>query len=248
MIPQDKLYESILRRLILEAAAPKTEGLAMLVQDTGSLKVLVLYNSNSIDAFRNIKTPHNTWQVYNTIVKGYAAIAPSEYGPCNGAWEVRAMAGPGFGKIMYGCCYAASPSKKLMPDRSTVSPPAGAAWKKAFDSDRPRKKFDNIKARKKETPDDPSDDCKVHTPRDSDCSKNGTPKRPWLNYSYSAAGWEKALLAQLEVAHETNLRKLETLPKKLDITKESFQGDLIDYGIEFFQHEYESMLLDTGDF
>lgn len=66
-------------------------------------------------------------------IKGYALFKkPSA--PCNGAWEVSEIVGPGIGGIVYGLGYALVPGGRLMPDRGYTSPKAQKAWRGASES------------------------------------------------------------------------------------------------------------------
>lgn len=239
----DALYESILGRLLTEAEGgpPDTTNLALqvTVRDNGYF-ILVLYDTSvftkevqkALASMSNQKKKNKyplTIVNHEKMVRGYAQIGPTTE-PCNKAWSVKNMAGPGYGKIMYGACYALSPSKKLMPDRYSVTQVAGNAWKKAFQSDRPKEPLDDItnqKTRKK------SDNCVAHVPNDMDCDSRS---RPWLNYSYSAEGWELPMLKTLRAAHENNMK---LLPKS---EREFFEADLKTAGSGFFVTTYSRSL------
>lgn len=89
----------------------------------------------------------------NNIV-GICDIAkPSN--PCNGAWEVSAIAGEG--RYVYDLAYWLSPSGELMSDRLNMSDDAVAAWTRwgKKSKGRPLDDIDHPRNR------DPNDDCEV---------------------------------------------------------------------------------------
>ena len=174
--------------------------------------------------------PIDGGRVYPAI-RGFIVVEEAEskgYGQCNNAWQVSYIAGPGFGKILYGAGYALSASKKLTSDRQIVSPYARSAWAKAAASKRGREPFDDVEAppEEKKTPDDPSDDCIIHK----------EPGRESLNFSYSPEGWEPTILSALKRAHDSAMEEAEAA----GFSREEVEFALDDAGNEFFGDNYES--------
>jgi hypothetical protein len=210
------ITEKILNRLLAEAKMPGTEGLAAHVRVGAIFREIFIYDTSKALLMlpKLIKKGASNLDAHR-IIRGYTSIKqPSE--PCNGAWEVKGSAGPGYGKLVYGVAYAASPTGILMSDRKSVSEPAQAGWKRARDQ-RISKELDDFEEPK--TP-DPSDDCEVYK----------APGREFLNRSYEVQGWENDVLVQLKRAHQRFCDE-----NKLSYEEQKrFQAALVDGGHDFF--------------
>jgi hypothetical protein len=123
------------------------------------------------------------------FIVGYVGCSAPLGGNAWGAWEINAIAGRGYGKILYGIAYALSPKGLLMPDRDVVSDAAKGAWKKAS------KTHDSLKLDRR-PPNNKTertiDDAKLH----------GEKGREYLDRAYKAQGWEKVMFDQLDKAGE----------------------------------------------
>lgn len=237
----NNLYESIIKRL-LEAAedAPSAEGLAMSRIGTSRGATMTLYRPEvllstqaSPAVARDVLAQE---KLFVKSVVGFASVGQYGRGDCNNAWMVELMAGKGFGKILYGCCYAAAHPNDLIADRMSVTSDASQAWKKAFNSGRPKKQLDTRPGEKMQiTPDDPTDDCDLHVPSDEDCKGRD---RPWLNYSYSAMGWEVPLLKNLETTHKETLKQATSNNLNF-LTTSAIEYALREAGYMFFRYHYK---------
>ena len=135
----------------------------------------------------------------NEVGRGMIKIVrPGSGTPSNGAWEVVAAAGKGYGKEIYGLGYSMSPNHMLMPDRNSVSDDAYSSWKRQFDSRRPRMKIDNVYAPQTS---DKSDDGFVHNEKGAE----------FLDYSYEGGGDES--MSALITKHESMLDTFADLIK-----------------------------------
>ncbi len=149
------------------------------------------------------------------LIKGLISITQPD-SPCWGASEVKFSAGKGLGKTIYNLGYAMSPSRKLIPDRSSVSQDARDAWAGVFKGNK-LKRYHLDNKDKKRTP-EPEDDCSVHDPDD----KNNP-----LNYAYEGGGDSMSYLGTLRAGHSNVLSQI---PKD---KKEDFLGAL-ERGLAFF--------------
>ena len=133
------LLREYVRSVLLESVS--ADGLAVILGmppplwPVGRAAVLIdvaVFNA-SFEA--NEKKEHNSIAAVKIAAKesvvGYISCSPPSRGEAWGAWEVTAVAGKGYGKILYSIGYALSPKGRLMPDRSSVSDDARDAWKKA---------------------------------------------------------------------------------------------------------------------
>lgn len=147
-----------LRQIIREALDSEQLALYTWSNSPSSIKVL-LYSPVellSLDWSDRYELPKD-------VVKGYAAFhRPDEQ--CRGAWEVTAIAGIGYGKILYGLGYSLTPNNMLMPDRAFSSKKATDAWTKSSEK-MTGFPLDYVDAEESEkiTSDDPSDDCEVRS-------------------------------------------------------------------------------------
>ncbi len=132
----------------------------------------------------------NLWFSENVIKAVIGIESPPDNAPCAGAWQISHIAGPGYGKIIYGLGYALSPMNKIMATRSQdssgkpkITSSAMSSWEKTFKSQRGRIRLDDIDAprEKKITPDDETDDCFLHDPNSAE--------NP-VNFAYELQGWE----------------------------------------------------------
>jgi len=124
----------------------------------------------------------------NSVV-GYISFGPPLHGNAWGAWEVTRSAGRGHGKLLYAIGYALSPKGLLMPDRTSVSDSAAAAWKKAS-ATRDSLKLDPLPP--ENMTDTREDDAEVHDEEGLE----------FLDRAYKAQGWEKATVDQMiELGH-----------------------------------------------
>lgn len=210
------LQESIYHRILRESRNTSTDGLAAHVRIGQMFREVFIYDISRAAVMlpKLIKKGANTDDVYR-IIRGFTSIKQSS-NPCNGAWEVKGTAGPGYGKLVYGVAYAVSPTGILISDRGSVSDPAEAGWKRARDQ-RISKELDDVE--KPKTP-DPSDDCRVYK----------APGREFLDRSYEAQGWESGVLDQLKRAHQRfcDENRLSYEEQK------AFQRALVDGGHDFF--------------
>lgn len=205
------ITERVFRRLIIEAGMVPNESQAALVDDHSNLKRAIIYDRSlflrdldfvKFNLRKGKEREETLLDFFNDIMLGFIEISPPEsysgigYGPCADAWMVAAVAGPGYGKNVYGLGYALSPNGMLIPDRGSVKPKARNAWRSVFAKDVKKVRLDDKYHEHSEEgneyhTDDPFDDCKLH--RD--------PEDPQLDYAYSGTGEEEALLNKLVDNH-----------------------------------------------
>lgn len=233
------IEERIFRRLLSEAGAPPTKGLAACVNDTGNKKSATLYAVSALlGPVRSAAGARDDEDMVPRIesnlagggVKGFIEIAkPRE--PTAGAWEVKLSAGPSMGKYVYGMGYALSPSGLLVPDRDIgcVSPNATGGWAKQ--GGRKSVTLDNFYADKKErrTPKDPSDDAAVH-----DWNRDPHTKE-WrgddvIDKAYEAEGWEDGFLSELSATHAAAMDEAEDSGFSSDYLEEM----IVEAGLNYF--------------
>jgi hypothetical protein len=218
----NKLFESILRRLLKESQEEHEErgrrrlaqaaGMAALVKGTSESANIVLYDPNALLDFAasnpKLTTLNQTEAIpifLDKIIIGVIG-ANRTFHPCNGAWEINksAVRNKGDGGLIYGLAYAVA-GGNLTPDRYSVTLAAQRGWLQQ--DSRNGEPFDDasLPPEERRTPDDPSDDCDLH--RNGD--KCGTHlDLSTLNRSYESEGWEQTLLYQLRDAHDATLRQL----------------------------------------
>lgn len=234
------ITERVLRRLLRESAGGSGSQAAF-VTDLGDLKRAIIYDRDLL--LRDVDyVKHNLEKrgkefltpFFHDIMLAFIEITPPEsaggqsYGPCAGAWMVSAVAGPGYGKNIYGIGYALSPNGVLVPDRSSVKPSARGAWGKVSASGRGRIRLDDRDHQHSEEgneyhTDDKSDDCKLHM----------DPDDPQLDYAYQSTGSEAALLSSLVKNHDDTMNQLGDLYLIADV-----EGLLTKAVAPFWQEHY----------
>ena len=219
------IIESVLRRLLKEDGAPTTtEGLAAYVVINSSINIVV-YKYAALNLCLK-KNYFNAKAIEESIVAFISLESARSLGvgPSRDGWVVKSSVGPGYGQLIYGLAYAASPSGIIVPDRDYVSDSAFSSWTKAFAKGRhePLDDIDNP-----QTP-DPNDDSKFHTKTDIDCKKGRDPKV--LNYAYHGEGWEKEMLRSLSSKHDSMIKSIDSLY----ITKAEIERVLLSGGNSYF--------------
>jgi len=220
-----KIRMGELRKLIREAVGG--ERLALYTRRRSSSIKVVLYSPAdllALDWGKKFKLP-------TEVLRGFASFHKAE-DPCNGAWEVEAIAGIGYGKILYGLGYALVPGGRLMPDRNFTSKRAKGAWMKSLGKVRGFPLDDVNDPQTK----DPNDDCTVRVP-----VKKGGPD-PVLDMAYEGPAVDPGPMQQ--VHRET----VEELMRILNDGGESMNLDevagvlndmLLKAGLKYFQTEFE---------
>jgi len=197
-----------------------TSDMAAVVSDTGTSRTAVVYN---VDA---LITALGRRRLDTLKVVGIVQISEPRGAPCRGAWMIRGITGPG--KIMYGLAYAMSPTGLVVPDRSSVSPSATAAWKKYSLKAGPGKMLPLDDASHPKPGTDPHHD-KHHTedPND-DCFTSHDEE--FLNAAYKGPGGEAALLDRLTNNHERALKMIDATGRR----REEIESELLDAGFMAF--------------
>ncbi len=206
----------------------------------------ILENLEEVAAFAIEYRGVNHFQKH--IIKAMIQLLPTGgyYGNCNNAWQVGAVAGPGYGGYIYQIGFALAPEGELTPDRKTVKIGARRNWRKQFDSgEREKNPLDN-----KEAPKTPpiEDDCVFHKDimlvdpqtqaefgRTMSVLKFGgdlPPARPvinpktgepeienvdQLNYSYETKFSDKAITQKLVSNHEDTFNMISYMIKNQNI-------------------------------
>lgn len=169
------------------------------------------------------------------IVKGYARFQEHE-NPCNGAWEVTAIAGRGLGKILYGLGYSLSPRHRLMPDRHYTSGEARRAWKVAASKGLRGIPLDNESGTL--TPDNEEDDCELQAPikydEEGNIDSSGGPD-PLLDVAYEGGELGGGQVGAMRAAHNATL-------KKIGLPPEDFEAWLSMRGRVKFQKDFGSAM------
>ena len=214
----ERIYKRLLREATLDSV--NTTGMAAIVDETGSSKIAVVYKVDAIEALEDMGV------VDPNAIVGFVKIAPPRGAPCRGAWQVKAIVGPG--KLVYGLAYAMSPTGIIVPDRSEVSDSASDAWKgyaaktdpknilPLDDADHPKRGTD--KHHDKHHTDDPQDDCYTAHSEDH------------LNAAYRGPGGESELIDRLLDSHMMLKNKMKQ--RGVDITK--LEDAIIDAGYNKF--------------
>lgn len=216
-----------LRRVIRESlhdGPPDVEDLAAYVSDgeSGS-RVVTIYDVGKLLGGAVAEEDSGTVAAKKVVV-GYVVVVPSRH-PCNGAWEVKYSAGPGYGKLVYGVGYAATPNNMLIPDREHVSPDAYRGWK--TQQEKPGVEKAPLDYYKSPRTPDPNDDCEVHFRFDTDCGDRSAEP---LNYSYVGPSWGKRVLSELEDMHREVMRKMANDGRPA----EEFEASLPGAGLALF--------------
>jgi hypothetical protein len=200
----------------------RTSDMAAVTLDTGTSRTAVIYNVEAMITALGRRMLDDTFKVV-----GVVQISEPKGAPCRGAWMIRAIAGPG--KIMYGLSYAMSPTGLIVPDRSSVSPSATAAWRgysaKAtsgnmlpLDDASMHTSSGKSKGPHPNHTDSPEDDC--FTSHDEE----------FLNAAYRGPGGEKALLDRLTNNHERAMKMIDAVGDRRD----QIEAALIDAGYVAF--------------
>jgi len=180
-------------------------------------------------------------------------------GKCNGAWEVKQSAGPGYGKLVYAMGYHMSGQEGsgwLMPDREGLSSPARGAWKGVRKKGGKSKPLDNINHKDPDFKsdafhdehhtDDPSDDCvtwpvgeagsmAVNDGRDGGVEDAETQDAVNRAYALGDMGYD---FKGLEARHADTLSLLD----ELNVPKDNFEKIITYLGREKFGSELQAGL------
>ncbi len=235
-------------------------------KNNGEEKWAVLYDASYV--LQNLETVgkvalgyHDPYDPYlNNVIRGMIQLLPTgwRYGNCNNAWQVGAIAGPGYGKYLYQIGFALAPEDELTPDRKIVKIGARKNWRKQFDSgERKKNPFDN-----KEAPKTPptEDDCIFHkdqilidpqTWEEIINPKTGEPEIEnvdQLNYSYETKPSDESITKKLIANHEDTFNMVKNMiaeenillygDKAEQLTKKIYQAIEID-SQEFFRKHYD---------
>ena len=217
------IREEVGRSLFRESLEDiRTSDVAAIMLNTGTSRTAVVYNVEAMITALGRRMLDDTFKVV-----GVVQISEPKGAPCRGAWMIRAITGPG--KIMYGLAYAMSPTGLIVPDRSSVSPTAAAAWRGYSTKASP----ENVL---------PLDDASMHTPsgKSKGPHPNHTPDpmddcftshdEEFLNAAYRGPGGEKALLDRLTNNHERAMK----LVNASDDKREKIESALVDAGYVAF--------------
>ncbi len=104
--------------------------------------------------------------ILNDVMRGIIEIqSPND--PCNQAWYVAYIAGPGYGDTLYKLAFGMTPTYRLTSDRDTVKIGARKRWRKIYAAgNRDMMRFDDTYHEHPRGDDshteDESDDCRVH--------------------------------------------------------------------------------------
>jgi hypothetical protein len=135
-------------------------------------------------------------------------------GPCLDAWEVKTVAGPGYGDLLYSIAFGLANGGLLTADRMNVSPKAAKVWKRFFDSDRERVAFAPLGPRTNAS-------CTVYR------------KNPELNFAYRATPADKALAKKLALAGLTAVSRVKV---RLDLTTRDMKDIIVETSWNFWSH------------
>ena len=183
-----KMRMGELRRMIREGVGG--ERLALYVWRFPSYIKVVLYSPAELLALDWLERS----EVPSSVLRGYASFHETD-APCNGAWEVSAIAGIGYGRVLYGLGYALVPGGRLMPDRHYSSKRAQGAWTKSVGKMRGFP-LDDVNDPQTE---DPNDDCEVQV-----SVKKGGPD-PVLDVAYEGPAVDPGPMQQV---HRETLEEL----------------------------------------
>lgn len=227
-----------LKMLVTEGAG---DGLAVLASEDGSdTKDAILYSPRELysdlrEYFSSVDVdegedvdPDKVGDICFGSIKGFVRIMKPKH-PCNGAWEVKMIAGPGYGKQIYGVAYAMSPSKKLIPDRFSVSTDARDAWKGVA-----------AKGKLKKEPLDNYADPKT-PPKEDDCevwSADSDPNAAVLDNSYQDASTVSEF-SKMKNNHEKAIEEVDNLAERVRLTGRWVMRQLSMYGMTFFRAHYK---------
>jgi len=235
-----RILEAVYQRL-LKKSAPPSDDLAVAVETLGGQYNATIYSPSSLTrVFESGAYPNRaTGSVKNyralqkfDVIRGYVIIEKPDM-PCNDAYEVKASAGPGIGKVIYGVAFALSPSGILIPDRMSVSSYAQKGWAAQY-ARRKKKSLDDFDH-------DPTDSdsfhAKHHTKKLSDdCSTyEDHEKLDFLNYSYESEGWEPGLLRTMKKNHKAMMAWIDA---NADVPSADVEAAIMYYGPDFFEEKY----------
>jgi hypothetical protein len=172
-------------------------------------------------------------------------LGGSNTGNCYGAWETSFVATEqGNGPLIYSLAASVikklEPEGKISPDRKTVSNFAKPVWKSTFDyrEDYKTYQFDDISlaVNKRRTPNDPTDDCKIHKPENEG--------NFFLNYAYEIDS-PMQNLTELKSYYDITVRYIaEDLNRlffttySLEQVKESVHRVLVELNNQYFRANY----------
>jgi hypothetical protein len=159
-----RLYEYV-RRIVLSEALTQND-MALYVIEQDPQRVGIVYNARNIANLLKLGNKADIAEAFEDKILGGIGIKKPD-DPCADAWEVTNSVGKGQGKLVYALGFFLSPTRRLMPDRHSVSQDAFAGWAKQ--SKRPKKALDNVK---KPSDNDDSNDCEVWGTEDSDVVDN----------------------------------------------------------------------------
>lgn len=224
----NKITESVLRRLLRESQEEKEErgrrrmaqaaGLAACAEKMGTITQAVIYDPRKLMELIEELTDREEVDeavnvALNLVIQGVVELTEPNW-PCNGARVITASAvkNKGDGGLVYGVGFALSPKGILTPDRHSVSHSAQRGWMKQ--TSRGGRPFDDasLPPEKQRTPDDTSDDCRIHKGKDG-CGTHVPGAEPALNRSYEEEGWEKPLFRKLQDAHDKTMQTLTQAQK-----------------------------------
>lgn len=222
-----------LRRLIREVLEPNKLALYTYPEDSRGRRVIkvVLYSPTEIlgDVEKFKKGSFLYDQDDTGIVKGYARFQEPEH-PCNGAWEVTSIAGPGLGKILYGLGYSLTPNGRLMPDRHYTSKAGKQAWSRASWSRLSGIPLDDEIGSL--TPDNPEDDCELQKPLEDEGPD------PLLDVAYEGGALDGGQISGMRAEHSSTANEL----KGSGIDQDQFEAWLRVAGSLKFQKDFGSSM------
>jgi hypothetical protein len=230
-------------KMLFESNSPKD--LALLTSDSGDSKDAILYSprelfSNVREYFSSVNVddgedvdPDKLGEICLDSIKGFVRIMkPKHNNECNGAWEVKLIAGPGYGKQIYGAAYAMSPTKKLIPDRSSVSQDARKAWSGVAAKGKAKiEPLDDYK--KKKTP-PTSDDCETWAATDD-------ANADVLDNSFQ----DGSTMSEFDLYkdnHEKAIEQLDSVAQVVGLNGRYVMRQLSQFGLTFFRANYKPSL------
>ncbi len=280
-----KLVENIIRNLLErikikeDAKTGQTDGLAICLPEQGNNKgeiFAVLYDSNyvlknleliveevlyAMDSNNPYDPDDNIFM--NKLIKGVIQIVKIDprNGKCNNAWQVGAIAGPGYGpNFLYPIGFGLVPTGQLTPDRKTVKSRARNYWKITHDQDqRAANPLDDYTVQR--TP-PVEDDCKFHYTKnkiDPDTgeeiinSETGEPEEEnvdQLNFSYEAEDEDVDFANELRNVHRSAMEQLYSMAQDMydqGNLEHDQSGEIVewmetllgDWGVNFFRKYYD---------
>ncbi len=160
--------------------------------------------------------------ILNDVMRGIIEIR-APYEPCNKAWSVAYIAGPGYGDTLYKLAFAISPTHRLSPDRAMVKIGARKRWRKMYAAGlRNKIRFDDTYHEHPRGDDshteDESDDCRVHSSAHDAAggyAADSDPNEPidQLNYAYEALESDLTLFQELKNVSDQAISKIVKINK-----------------------------------